>query len=56
LSHPQIYEFDVVVKCFEAEEYIEMTNLGLNFGVLREVSTWQRCLLREITLYIKNEE
>jgi hypothetical protein len=33
-------------------EYIEMTNLGLNFGVLnREVSSGERWLLVEVPLY-----
>jgi hypothetical protein len=34
---------------------MEMTNLGLNIGVLRrEVASWQRCPLREVSLYLAN--
>jgi hypothetical protein len=34
---------------------MEITNLELKFGVLnREVSSWQRCPLREVPLYLKD--
>jgi hypothetical protein len=32
---------------------MEMTNLGLKYCVLnREMSSWQRCLLRKVPLYM----
>jgi hypothetical protein len=35
---------------------MEMTNLGLKIGVLNEVSSWQRCPLREVPLYFGTEK